>query len=96
MDGDVQRSLGYIEGTLKEFGKKLESISKGQERIWKAIDDMKKEKAEEIAEIQIKIAKMENQKVGWRDLSGAVKTAIAALSSAMAVLTVILGIKGGI
>ncbi len=95
-DDGIQRSLGRLEGTLKEFGKKLEAIEAGQERIWKSIDDMKKEKAEEIKDIQIKIAKIENQKVGWRDLSGAVKTGLGIISTALAFLTILEAIKGGI
>ena len=88
----IQRSLGRIEGTLEQLKDKIDGVSKGQSNMWKSINSLKAE----VESIKINMARMESQKVGWRDLSGAIKTAIAALSSAMAVLTVIIGIKGGI
>ena len=92
MDGEVQRSLGRIEGTLEQLTKKIDSVSRGQSNMWEAINSLKRE----IEYIKVSMARMDSQKVGWRDLSGAVKTGLAVLSSALAVLAFIIGIKGGI
>ena len=91
-ENDVQRSLGRIEGLLNGLKENIENVSKGQNDIWKAVNGIKKE----MSDIKVNMARIENQKVGWRDLNGAIKTALAALSFGLGAISLILGLKGGI